>query len=81
MAHEGLIAAAMELPIDERAKLVTRLLDSLDTDSDELSAEAWELAWSAEVERRIEDAERSNESGVDGDVLIARLRARIASTQ
>jgi putative addiction module component (TIGR02574 family) len=79
MAHEGLLQAAMELPTVERAKLVTRLLDSLDSESDDLSAEAWELAWSAEVESRLEEAERSNERGVDGDLVIARLRANVAS--
>jgi hypothetical protein len=45
-------AAALSLPVLERAKLVTRLLASLDDRSDE----DIELAWIEEAERRYQEA-------------------------
>jgi putative addiction module component (TIGR02574 family) len=46
-----LLAAALSLPVKERAELAGRLVKSLD----ELSDAEWEAAWVAESERRLEE--------------------------
>jgi putative addiction module component (TIGR02574 family) len=44
--------AALNLPIEERARLVTRLVASLEGETDE----EVELAWAEETERRYQEA-------------------------
>ena len=44
--------AALKLPVNERARLVTRLVESLD---DEVDADI-EMAWAEESERRYQEA-------------------------
>ena len=44
--------AALNLPVEERARLVTRLVASLEGETDE----ELELAWAEETERRYQEA-------------------------
>jgi len=48
---DKLLAEALRLPVKARAALAGRLIDSLDKDVDEDA----ELAWSAEIARRVEE--------------------------
>jgi putative addiction module component (TIGR02574 family) len=49
---------ALALPPDDRARIADALLDSLEPDDGEtLTGEAWEAAWSVELERRLRDFE------------------------
>jgi putative addiction module component (TIGR02574 family) len=75
---DALLQEAMRLPLDDRATLIGRLLETLD-DGDQLTGEAWEAAWSQEIERRVRDIESGAVELVDADDALARVRARIAS--
>lgn len=62
-------AEALRLSTTERARLVERLIASLDIDPQV------EEAWAAEVERRNREIESGKVSLVSGPEAIARLRA------
>ena len=51
-----LLAEALQLPARERLNLATKLLDSVEGDEDP----DWEAAWLAELDRRMEEAERDH---------------------
>ena len=69
----------MQLAPSERAKLVSRLLDSLETDGDELSADEWDRVWADEIDARSKSLDDGDVVAVDADEAMARLRARAAS--
>ena len=62
---------ALKLPPEERAQLADRLVDSLFKDQN------IEDAWSAEVERRIEEVESGRAKLIPAADSIARARAAI----
>lgn len=66
---ETLEAAALHLPPGERARLVERLITSLDIDPEV------EEAWAAEVERRQAEMERGAVSLLPGPETLAKLKA------
>jgi len=67
---ETLEAEALQLSRAERARLVERLIASLDTDP------AIEEAWAAEVERRNAEIESGAVSLVPGPEALAELKAQ-----
>jgi putative addiction module component (TIGR02574 family) len=67
---ETVEAAALQLSPAERARLVERLIASLDTDP------AVEEAWAAEVERRNAEIERGDVSLLPGPETLAALKER-----
>jgi putative addiction module component (TIGR02574 family) len=69
MNLEALEAQAMQLSAAERARLVERLIASLDSDP------AVEEAWAAEVERRIAEVENGSVALLPGAVALARLKS------
>jgi putative addiction module component (TIGR02574 family) len=66
---EALEAEALQLSATERARLVERLIASLDADPEV------EEAWAAEVERRNAEIESGAVSLVPGPEALARLKA------
>lgn len=66
---EELDAEALRLSSGERARLVERLIASLDTDPE------IEEAWAAEVERRHAETERGAVSLLPGPETLAKLRS------
>jgi len=66
---ETLEAAALHLPPAERARLVARLIATLDADPEV------EEAWAAEVERRHAEIESGAVSSLPGPETLARLKA------
>ena len=66
---EGLEAEALQLSAAERARLVERLIASLDIDPDV------EEAWAAEVERRNAEIESGAVSLVPGPEALSRLKS------
>jgi putative addiction module component (TIGR02574 family) len=66
---EALEAEALQLSAAERARLVERLIASLDADPE------IEEAWAAEVERRNAEIESGAVSLVPGPEALARLKA------
>jgi putative addiction module component (TIGR02574 family) len=67
---EAIEAAALQLSPAERARLVERLIASLDTDP------AVEQAWADEVERRNAEIERGEVSLLPGPETLAALKER-----
>jgi hypothetical protein len=77
-AYDVLLDQALKLTEEERGKLASRLLQSLDRDDpddDELSAEQWDHAWSAELDQRVREVREGTVELVDGDVMLAELDA------
>lgn len=73
-----ILDAAMKLSEAERAELAATLTDSL---GDGSSPEEIQGAWLAEVKRRREALEAGEETLVDFDDMMARLRARVRRTR
>jgi putative addiction module component (TIGR02574 family) len=78
-AFDMVLAQALQLPDDERSKLVARLLRSLEADDDQVSDDEWEAAWSAELDERIREIRDGSVKLVDGDEVRAQVRAAIAA--
>ena len=66
---------ALLLPDDERRRIAELLLDSISTDS----AEEIEAAWVAEAVRRAEQLERGEVAALDGESVLADLKAKFQS--
>jgi len=66
---ETLEAAALHLPPGERARLIERLITSLDVDPEV------EEAWAAEVERRQAEIDSGTVSLLPGPETLAKLKA------
>lgn len=71
MAIEAVLQEVLKMPAEERAELVEHLIDSLDDDQVELSAE--ELA---QLDEAIADAGRAAERGelIPADAVLAQMR-------
>lgn len=63
-------AEVLQLPPEDRARLVERLIASLDADPEV------EAAWAAEVERRNAEIESGAVTLVPGDEALAELKAQ-----
>jgi hypothetical protein len=74
-AVDTLLAQALELPDDEREELAVRLLHTLEPDSDELSSDAWDEAWSGEIDRRVREIRAGQIVLVDGADVMTEIRA------
>jgi putative addiction module component (TIGR02574 family) len=68
---EALEAEALHLPPGERARLIERLIASLDVDPEV------EEAWAAEVERRQAEIESGAVSLLPGPETLAKLKAEL----
>ena len=71
VAIEAVLQEVLKMPAEERADLVEHLIDSLDDDQVELSAE--ELA---QLDEAIADADRAVERGelIPADAVLAQMR-------
>ena len=49
---EKILSDALKLPEQARAKVASRLLESLDADDDGLTQKEWEASWGEEIDRR-----------------------------
>jgi putative addiction module component (TIGR02574 family) len=74
-AYDVLLDQALQLSHEERGKLATRLLQSLEPDDDELSPEQWDDGWSAELDQRVREVREGAVDLVDGDEMLAELDA------
>ena len=68
---EKIEAEALQLSAAERARLIERLISSLDLDPEV------EEAWAAEVERRNSEIQRGEVSLVSGPEALAKLKASL----
>jgi len=75
---DTLFEQALQLPDDERGQLIARLLRTLEPDDgEEIAGAAWEAAWSAAIDRRVREVRDGSVALVDGDEVLAELRATI----
>jgi putative addiction module component (TIGR02574 family) len=70
---------ALQLSIQDRARLAHRLLNSLDEDTVEDPAEV-ERAWRSEIERRIAEFESGSVSTTPSSEVFQEARARLRKT-
>lgn len=74
-SFESVLKSALELSVEERAMLVDRLLQSLDTHN---QAEI-DKAWAEEIERRIREIDEGKVDLIPGEQVLAELRSRFKS--
>ena len=67
-----LLSEALELPLDERAKIAAELLDSLE----EAEADV-EEAWAREIERRVAAARAGELSSTDWRTVLDRVEREV----
>ncbi|WP_437505420.1 addiction module protein [Sorangium sp. So ce1099] len=72
-SRNAVLAAALQLPPEERADVAKRLIASLDGPADE----DVEAAWLAEVERRLQDVDRGTAKVEAWDAARERLARRL----
>lgn len=65
-----LATVALQIPADERAGLVDRLISSL------TGGHTYDPAWEAEMNRRIDEIEAGTAKTVDAEEVFAKLKAR-----
>lgn len=75
MTRASILAEALRLPVEERAKLIIELMATVDAGSPDDPAEV-EQAWAAELEARIARADAEADAGIDWADLRAQLMAK-----
>ena len=71
---DDIIKDALSLPPGERAMLADHLLESLDAPNQkEIDA-----AWAEEAKRRMRELDEGKVESLDGELVMERLRARLA---
>ena len=70
-AHD-LLAEALELPLDERAKIVAELLESLDQAEEDV-----EEAWASEIQKRVAAARAGELASTDWRTVLARVEREV----
>lgn len=73
---QALLRDALNLPIDERARVAAELLASLDGDVTENAAEV-EAAWAAEIERRARRVIAGESAGIAWEDVRARAEGAL----
>jgi len=69
---EELMEGAMALPVELRAKLIEKLLNSLNPAQAEI-----DKLWAVEAERRVAEIEDGSAEVVPGDVVFEKIRKRL----
>lgn len=77
MSLTSIAQSALALPIPDRAALIDRLFDSIDSELDQAGQTAREQRWAAESERRLDAVERGELATVDGPTALLDLRRRL----
>lgn len=71
---DELLTDALRLPVEERARLIHKLLVSLEDEEAHLDADG---AWAQELERRARDVLSGAVETEDADVVLDRISARL----
>lgn len=79
MTEKQIVAAALKLPPKKRAKLASRLIQSLEKEEQELSPKEWEKLWVKECERRLAELREGKAEEIDGEEVFARAREILSS--
>lgn len=73
--YERIEDDALHLPHEERSKLISRLIESLDGD-DDISPE-----WTEEIRRRVRELDEGKAKLVPHDDVMAEAKARVAEVR
>ena len=68
------MAAALKLDHKKRAKLASRLIESLNQEEERLSREEWEKLWAEEVDSRIRELREGRVKGIPAEEVFADAR-------
>jgi len=71
-ATRDLLNAALQLPVDERAKFAAELLDSLRETEEEV-----ETAWAAEIRERVDAARAGELESTDWQTVLRRVEMEV----
>ncbi len=74
-SYEKVKDDALQLPLEDRSRLASRLLESLDDDA-EVSPE-----WLEEIRRRVKEVKDGTAKMVPHDEVMANVRARLAKNR
>ena len=75
MSRASILTEVLQLPVEERAKLVTKLIEAVGDEPADDPARV-EQAWASELEARIARAAAHPEDAIDWDDLRAKLTAK-----
>jgi putative addiction module component (TIGR02574 family) len=82
MAVEKVLQEALALSAEDRGRLVSALLRSLEPEDPEdekaLTETEWERVWTAELDRRLRDFDEGRAKGIPYEQAMAQIRARLA---
>ncbi len=80
IASDDVLAAALDLPTEERARVAHKLLLSLDQNEvgDDVEADTIAAAWTAEIARRLEEVQSGDVELIDADEADAYIGQRLA---
>lgn len=67
----------LSLNFQERSRLASVLVRSLEESKDELRPAEWERLWAKECQRRVAEMESGEVEGIPGEVVFERLRQRV----
>jgi hypothetical protein len=71
-ATRDLLVKALELPLDERAKMAAELLESLND-----AEEAVEASWAVEIEHRVKAARAGELESTDWRTVLAKVEEEV----
>jgi putative addiction module component (TIGR02574 family) len=69
---DDFLAEALELPVDERARIAAELLDTLDDTREEV-----ESPWAAEIQRRVAQARAGELESTDWRTVLDRVEQEV----
>jgi putative addiction module component (TIGR02574 family) len=75
MSRASILAEALQLPVEERAKLASELIAAVEVEAPE-DAAVVEQAWADELEARIARADANPDEGIAWDDLHAELSVK-----
>ena len=75
MTRASILAAALKLPVPERAKLISELIATVEDGPEEDPAEV-ETAWALELEQRIARADSHPDEAIEWTVLQSELKGK-----
>ena len=78
MTTKEILAAALKLDHKKRAKLASRLIESLNEEEERLSREEWEKLWAEEVDCRIRELREGRVKGIPAEKVFADARRIIS---
>jgi putative addiction module component (TIGR02574 family) len=74
---DALLQDALELPLEERSRMASRLIESIDQDDSTLVSPAW----AAELSRRIESIRNGTAELIPHDEVMAEARQRLVQVR